>query len=331
MATNKKAKNSTKKTTDKGTAVIGPASPSEGTLNPIFKSYLSSAQFTIVIFLSVAISYLLDYAKAISQGIDSNYCKNFIQDVDTCSTTDMHMIRAKYYSGILTVVVVGLTGWTVRREEPLLLRLISCLLMTPILSTVIVLQASKEWIHVGKNFSIGMMCTVLLVVGMSSFGNAAILAPWQSSFRLDVPTLTILVLILVNIYETIRLGMEQVEGHVIVGDNGITAPAKVLIYFLCVDKATIVAVLMFGLAFLNDSKRRHFLLYFAMTHLVVRYDHLPKMANVLLDMTYHNHFYFGSAMFSFMAVIAPMVSFGKPLEENAVVTPGDEKSCRKVE
>lgn len=333
MATNKKAKNSTKKTTGKGAAVIGPvAAPPEETFHhPGFKSFLTSAQFTVVVFLSVAITYLLDYTKAVSQGIDSNYCKNFIQDVEACSTTDVTMIRVKYYTGILTVAIVGLTGWTVRQEEPLLLRLISCLLLTPILSTVIALQVSKEWIHVGKNFSIGMMCTVLLVVGMSTFGTAASLAPWQSLIPLDVSKVTMVSLILVNLYETFRLGMEQTEGHVIVGDDGVTAPAKALMYFLCVDKTTIVAMLMFGLAFLNDSKRRYFLFYFAMTHLVVRYYHLVKMENDLLDMTYQNHFYFGSAMFSLMAVFIPTVSFGRILKEDAVVVPGEEKNNKMVE
>ena len=125
--------------------------------------------------------------------------------------------------------------------------------------------------------------------------------------------------------------MEQTEGHVIVGDDGVTAPAKALMYFLCVDKTTIVAMLMFGLAFLNDSKRRYFLFYFAMTHLVVRYYHLFKMENDLLDMTYQNHFYFGSAMFSLMAVFLPTVSFGRILKEEAVVVPGEEKNNKKIE
>jgi len=322
--TNKKAKSSTKKAsastnstaaTSDSTAASAPPPPTE----PFFRPFLTSGQLTIIIFISIALSYILDYYKAMTNSDSSNTCQSYIRIATgtACSPLDERMIRAKYVSSIATTALVGAAAWISRHEEPLLLRLISALLLTPIVTTVMALQACRLWITPNKNFAIGIMCTVLLIVGMGAFGNTPILAQWQSpaTTMMNLTALTIASLILVHGYDLLKLGMEQTDGYVMddaYGEDGavVTLPAKALIFFIMVDKTTNLAMLFVSLAFFNDFKRRSFLFYFAMIHAAMRYYFYPTfLMNVILDAEYQKQFYFGSAMFAMTASMAPAVTF----------------------
>jgi hypothetical protein len=227
---------------------------------------LSNVKFTMLILLGVGVKFAMDYASAVSAGTESKDCAAYIQNVTECSATDVAMIRLKYHSTLTTIAMVAMTAWNVRANEPLLLRLLSALLFAPLLFTVMALQATRAWMDPMKNFWIGINVTVLFIVVMKAFGNAPVLAPFVRS--VDLSTMTVLTLLTARVYDITKFLQEETEGYVVVQTLPVTAPAKALLYFLVVDKATVVVLLVFALAFLNYDNRRVSLQSFQMSGFV---------------------------------------------------------------
>jgi hypothetical protein len=147
-----------------------------------------------------------------------------------------------------------MTAWNLRANEPLLLRLLSVMLFAPLLVTVMALQATRAWMDPMKNFWIGMNVTVLFVVLLAAFGNAPVFSPFVRS--VDLSTITVLTLLTARVYDIAKFLQEETEGYVVVQTLPVTTPAKALLYFLVVEKSTVVFLLIFALAFLNyDNKR----------------------------------------------------------------------------
>jgi hypothetical protein len=244
MANNKKSK--TVKT--KPAAVEVPA-PVAG---PRSKRLFTSAQFSGLVFLCVGISYLLEFRSV----LESEKCQEYLQDYDDgeCTGADMIMIRVKYHSGILAEALVALCVFLCWNDEALFHRLNAMLVSSPLITTLLALQTTKGMVHAGHSFKLCMLVTVLLMVAASSIYAANTRIASRVPVTMDLQNATLLTIAVAYAWEVYKFLSAGVGGFLQVSE--VSQPSIALLPFLAVDQCTIVGICFFGIAFLNNDKKR---------------------------------------------------------------------------
>ena len=69
------------------------------------KQTLSQAQLSALIFLSLGLSYVIDYSSAVAEANDTKACTSYFSGgVESCSPADVLVIKIKYYVAVSCTV-----------------------------------------------------------------------------------------------------------------------------------------------------------------------------------------------------------------------------------
>ena len=217
---------------------------------PAKRTGLSPAQFSGLIFLSVGMTYLLEYR----QVLNSKTCNEYLLDYPgECTDSDLVMIQTKYNSGILSEALVALCMLLCWTDESLFHRLNFTLCSSPLIMTLLAMRVAKDIIHPGHGFKLGMLVTVLLVVAATSIYASTQIAT-RRPLSVDLQNTTLLVVAVVHGWEVYKFLSAGVGGYLRVTE--VSPPSIALLPFLAVDQCTVVGLCLFGIAFLDDAKKR---------------------------------------------------------------------------
>lgn len=217
---------------------------------PAKRPGLSPAQFSGLIFLSVGMTYLLEFRHV----INSKTCNEYLLDYSgKCTNTDLVMIQSKFNSGILTAVLVALCMLLCWTDESLFLRLNFALCSSPLITTLVAMRAGKDILHPGHGFKLGMLVTVLLVVAATSIYASPQIAT-RRPLTVDLQNTTLVMVAVVHGWEVYKFLSAGVGGYLQIKE--VSPPSIALLPFLVVDQCTVVGLCFFGIAFLDDAKKR---------------------------------------------------------------------------
>lgn len=272
---------------------------------PAKRSGLSPAQFSGLIFLSVGMTYLLEFRHV----MNSKACNEYLLDYsDKCTHSDLVMVQTKFNSGILTELLVALCMLLCWTDESLFHRLNFAICSSPLITTLIAMRTAKDVLHPGHGSKLGMLVTVLLVVAATSIYASSHIAT-RRPLTVDLQNTALVVVAVVHGWEVYKFLSAGVGGYLRVTE--VSPPSIALLPFLAVDQCTVVGLCFFGIAFLDDAKKRTFLLFFAMCQFAAHIFMFPFVRDSVLDANYYDNFYFGTAAFSFVSSVAPEVTFLK--------------------
>ncbi|KAI2509263.1 hypothetical protein MHU86_5151 [Fragilaria crotonensis] len=272
---------------------------------PAKRPGFSSSQFTGLVFLAVGMSYLLEFRAVLK----FRTCNAYMQDFSgECTENDLTMVQAKYNSGILAEVLVAFCFWLCWNDEALLHRLNALLCSSPLVTTLLAMQTTKGMVHAGHLFKLGMLVSVLLIVAASSIYGASSIA-LRLPLKVDLQNAILLTLSVIHAFEAYKFLSAGVPGFVRVTET--TPPSLALLPFLAVDQCTVAGLCFFGIAYLNDGKKRTLLMFISVCQFAAHFLLFPRIRDSLVDPEYYNNLYFGSATFSMTASFAPQVTFLK--------------------
>jgi len=281
------------------------------------KSLLTMPQLVSLIMISIAFSYLMEMKDVL---FDNQNCNTYLQpssqkegieDGDkSCSLQDLAILRAKFHSGIICELLVGLCIILCWKNDLLMLRLHAFLCMAPLASTILAIQFTKTAIHPGFAGKLGMMVTTLLILVAGSLYNAPTMYPLKP-IKGDLSNATFLTLLVGYGWEAYKFIIGGAAGFMKGTNEGETASSAsfVLMPFLAVDQLALVILCIFGIAFLPSSPQRYLLFFIGLIHMIYHYYLIPQIRSDLVDADYYDNLYFGSAMFALTASIAPSMTF----------------------
>ena len=141
------------------TTTTPPAAPSPG--------FLSSSQLSALIFLAMGLSKLMEFASALTEALDEEkapkVCMSYLNDEETCNSPGFQsLIQAKYYSGINLTFLTAFMILIVWKNEKQFSKVMTCLCISPISTTVLGIYLSQEHVAQGKALHLMLICFALL-------------------------------------------------------------------------------------------------------------------------------------------------------------------------
>jgi len=227
------------------------------------RSLVSTPQLNALIMLAISIQYLLQMRLVLYESKDCNaYLHPSAQqeaesEGQSCSHTDLLLLMAKVHSGTISEILVALIMvflcWF---DSSLLLQFQAILCTSPLLTSVLALQATKSAIDPGFAGKLSMMVTILLVLVAVSLYSAKNISPRQP-IKVNVANATLFTIMVAFAWETYKFLQAGVPGFINFFEEQKTSPASfILMAFLAVDQATLVGICLFGIIFLTDSPKR---------------------------------------------------------------------------
>lgn len=264
----------------------------------------SQAQLAALIFLSIGTSYIIEYAKVVSQGVESKACHAYLQGVESCSDVDLAMIRIKYFGAIIVLMLTAATAFLCWNDEPLFLRLNLFLCASPLTASLVALYASRDVMIYDKAMRIGRTIGIILILILCSILTAPQLAK-PSTFRLgSFQNISLIMLLLVHLREAVRL-INDGPGALIHSVSESDQAAHVVTVFVAVDNLTMCFIFAVAIYFFNDGRKRNFLLFVAMARLIQWYLYLPRIQDDLIDAESTRSLLVGGAILAGAAGFAP--------------------------
>jgi hypothetical protein len=245
--TNKKKAKSSAKSKVKPDSVADVPRP---VVAPAKRPGLSSPQFSGLVFLAVGMTYLLEFRAVLKLKTCNEYIQGFTGE---CTESDLTMVQAKYNSGILAEVLVALCFWLCWNDDALLYRLNALLCSSPLVTTLLAMQSTKAMVHAGFMFKLGMLVSILLIVAASSIYGATRIA-LRLPLSVDLQNAILLTLSVIHAFEAYKFLSAGVPGFVKVTETN--PPSLALLPFLAVDQCTVAGLCFFGIAYLDDGKKR---------------------------------------------------------------------------
>jgi hypothetical protein len=209
------------------------------------------------------------------------------------------------------VTVILVQSWN---HEALLLRFLATLCASPLVTTLLALQTSKESIDAAHLLQLGLVVTFLLVVAAYALYQSPQDIATRCPIVVDLPCLTLVTLALVHAYEVFKIISTGVDGYL--GDSvTLDEPSVALLPYLAVDQATLCVLVVLVLGYY--SQKRVFLVCYAFLQLANLHLLLPQVSEALVLKDYYESLYMGTAMFSLTAAIVgqDVVFWREPVEE----------------
>jgi hypothetical protein len=229
---------------------------------------LSSAQFCGLLFLALGATYLLEFRHVLKNENCQDYVirndDKYDETASTCSQLDLTLIRAKYYSGILSESLVALCMLLCWYNEPLFLRLNALLCSSPLITTLMAMESTKSKVQMSHYIRLGLLIFALILVVTSftftaSFGNSSMASRLnREGLSINIQNVTLLTVMLVYTIEAIKFLGGKVESYLdfVPTEENNSTVSVVLLPFMAVDACTAIVICFFGIAYLTDTKKR---------------------------------------------------------------------------
>jgi len=266
MGTNKHKRSSERKTTSKSSGkkeevaeeksydVATPRSLATGSL-------VTMSQLTSIIMIAISFQYVWAMRQVLYESKDCNtYLHPSAQqetqsEGQSCSHADLLLLMAKLHSGYISEILVSLIIFFLCWSEPaLLLQFHAILCSSPLLTTVIALQLTKDFIDPGFAGKLGMMVTIILLLTAASLYGSR-LSP-QQPIKIDVLNATLWTAMVAFGWEAYKFFSAGPSGFLSVTQQEPSPASLALMAFLAIDQATLVGICIFGIVFLSDSSKR---------------------------------------------------------------------------
>jgi len=265
------------------------------------KGGLSPPQLTALVFLALGASWVIEYwAAATNEGAFSKACSKYYQTSEPCTEVDAFVIRTKFHSSIISFVLVLVTTLLCWYDDKLLQSLNYCLCASPIALTIGVLAMSEGCNsnalvpdEVNRVVFVGIALIALAVVS-SAVGTASLKKPQLNSLY-DSSWMSFALAIIV---EAMSFAKGGVEGYTNANPTDITDGAECAVNFIAIDKATIAALVAFGLYFFDESRKNTMMFVIALSNLAKLFFQLPEQEAGLRDPEMERKVLFGTAIFT---------------------------------
>ena len=227
--------------------------------------WFSNSQLASIIYLTFALSKILELNAAVKQGIaEPKLCMAYLQSEETCkSELFSHLIRTKFYSSIQVGGLVLSLCYNVWNQEFYFRKLITLLCMTPLASTLITCGLNWEYLDPVKGRTLMMIVTILLLVAIP---NSKSMIPFTSSDRpVNLQSLPGMCLVMLASFPLLEVGQVWSRSGTVGLENALLLapddaifpePAKVMVSFWLVDKLTMAFLFAFAFRELPESGQK---------------------------------------------------------------------------
>lgn len=277
MPTNKKLKS--KKVRDDGAKkkAVAPATPTEPLpLHDPYSKGLSPPQLTSLVYLSIGLTYLLEYGRTVAGGAEGSAatCAKYLIPGVVCTDTDVAVfVTMKYHSASLLAALTAATVATCWSGPPAeLMRLNFLLFLSPLgltLSTLVNgLFLSEEIggatddgpsspLLYGRAVHMLGMTLLLLVIGLTSMRSTGV-APIRRPLNLVTPqSVALVTLASTTLWTPLVVFLNDgVETLLDVDVATVTDQGRLLLHFVAVDRVALTLLVLFPMLFLDEAKKK---------------------------------------------------------------------------
>ena len=289
------------------TTTTPPAAPSGG--------FLSSSQLSALIFLAMGLSKLMEFASALTEALDEEkapkVCMSYLNDEETCNSPGFQsLIQAKYYSGINLTLLTAFMILIVWKNEIQFSKVMTCLCISPISTTVLGIYLSQEHVAQGKALHLMLMCFALLATSTPNNKDKIPFLAEQSWNARTLQGLCLMVLVFQNLLDVYRANTlpSLLDVDLPAKDN-----VRILINFWCIDKLSIALLFFYAMVHFPEQIQRNFLSLVTILQLVQCYYQLPRMMYPFANQQEVEYLLLTTAVFSILAWKGPSIVFKKKL------------------
>jgi len=289
------------------TTTTPPAAPSPG--------FLSSSQLSALIFLAMGLSKLMEFASALTEALDEEkapkVCMSYLNDEETCNSPGFQsLIQAKYYSGINLTFLTAFMILIVWKNEKQFSKVMTCLCISPISTTVLGIYLSQEHVAQGKALHLMLICFALLA---TSTPNNKDKIPFLAEQSWNVKTLQGLCLMVLLFQNLLDVYRANTLPSLLDVDLPSKSNVRILINFWCIDKLSISLLFFYAMVHFPEQIQRNFLSLVSILQLVQYFYQLPRMMYPFANQQEVEYLLLSTAAFSILAWTGPSIVFKKKL------------------
>jgi hypothetical protein len=228
---------------------------------PQYKNF-TRAQLAALIFISIASSKILEFSTALKEGSeDPKTCMSYLNDEETCTHASFSsMILVKYYSALsLTAIVLSMMRllW---KSETLFLKLMTCLCISPLSTTVLAAIYSQGYVEQGRIWRLIMMSFVLFATCVPTTAQQLAFLPdqpWTARSLQSMCLITLAISSVLDIYRVVdNSNINNWENSLLETTTPFPEAARGLIHFWLVDKLSIALLFVFAVVHFPEHTQR---------------------------------------------------------------------------
>jgi hypothetical protein len=278
---------------------------------------LTGSQLSAIIFLAIGVSKVMELSSAYQQGSENPaLCMAYLDDEETCTHPNFpSLILAKYYSSMdltLLVIVMVMVVWN---TETYLSKLMTCLCISPLSSTVLGITMSQGDVTQGRTLHILLICFVLLATSVPTSKDKIPFVtanPWQTRSLQAICLITLSMASLMEVYRVNTTDASS-ENALLQTETPFPPKAKILVNFWCIDKLTMALLYFYALVHFPEAIQRKFL---SLVYFLKLWEGLYQISNMpdpFQNVEGVRAVVLGTAAFSLIAWLAPPIKWKEKL------------------
>lgn len=315
--TNKKKRTVATKKAKVATAKSSEENAAEAPSVPEKQAALTGSQLSAIIFLAIGVSKVMELSSAYKQGSEKPaLCMSYLNDEETCTHPNFpSLILAKYYSSMdltLLVIVMVMVVWN---TETYFSKLMTCLCISPLSTTVLGITMSQGYVTQGRALHMLLICFVLLATSVPTSKDKIPFMtdkPWQAR---SLQAICLITLIMASLMEVYRLNTTDAssENSLLQTETLYPPKAKMLVNFWCIDKLTMALLYFYALVHFPEAIQRKFLSLVFFLKLWEGLYQISSMPDPFQNVEGVQSVVLGTAVFSLIAWLAPPIKWKEKL------------------
>jgi hypothetical protein len=228
---------------------------------PALKTF-SKAQLAALLFVSIGCSKIMAFATALKEAgtDDPKTCMTYLDHQETCTHPSFgSLILTKYYSALsLTFLILSLMS-RVWKTEPLFLKLMTCLCVTPLSTTALAATYSQDYMQQDQVWNLIIMPMILFATcAPTSTQHLAFLPdrPWTARSLQSITLMGLAVASLWEIAHVVGNPDANWENSLLLTTTPLPEPARALVNFWMVDKLSMAILFAFGVVHFPEHTQR---------------------------------------------------------------------------
>lgn len=278
---------------------------------------LTGSQLAALVFLAIGASKVLELSSAYKQGSDNPaLCMSYLNDDETCKHPNFpSLILAKYHSSIDLMLLVSMMIMVVWKTESYFSKLMTCLCITPLSTTILGITMSQGDILQGRIVHMLLICFGLLATSVpNSKDKLPFITETQWQAR-SLQAICLITLIVANLMDVFRLSSNDSSRENSLLQTEVLFPPKalILVNFWCIDKLTMALLYFYALVHFPEAIQRNFLSLVFFLKLWEGLYQVSSMPDPFQDAGAVQSIILGTAVFSLIAWKAPPIAWKEKL------------------